>query len=80
MPRCYKSGKLTGGERRDASGRGGGNLVGSVTCGQSYSPQCDVMAGSGPSAGTPAGPGTQAGGQQAPPGNHQHQYRIGGRL
>ena len=37
----------------------------SVTCGQSYSPQCDVTAGSGPSAGTPAGPGTQAGGQQA---------------
>ena len=29
-----------------------GNLVGSVTCGQSYSPQCDVTAGSGPSAGT----------------------------
>ncbi len=46
-------------------GPGGGNLVGSVTCGQSYSPQCDVTAGSGPSAGTPAGPGTQAGGQQA---------------
>jgi len=38
-------------------GPGGGNLVGSVTCGQSYSPQCDVTAGSGPSAGTPAGPG-----------------------
>jgi hypothetical protein len=35
-------------------GPGGGNLVGSVTCGQSYSPQCDVTAGSGPSAGTPA--------------------------
>jgi len=33
-------------------GPGGGNLVGSVTCGQSYSPQCDVTAGSGPSAGT----------------------------
>jgi hypothetical protein len=46
-------------------GPGGGNLVGSVTCGQSYSPQCDVMAGSGPSAGTPASPGPQAGGQPA---------------
>ena len=45
-------------------GPGGGNLFGSVTCGQSYSPQCDVTAGSGPSAGTPASPGTQAGGQQ----------------
>jgi len=42
-------------------GPGGGNLVGSVTCGQSYSPQCDVTAGTGP----PAGPSTQAGGQQA---------------
>jgi len=26
-------------------GPGGGNLVGSVTCGQSYSPQCEVTAG-----------------------------------
>jgi hypothetical protein len=46
-------------------GPGGGNLVGSVTCGQSYSPQCEVTAGPGPPAVTPAGPGTQAGGQQA---------------
>ena len=37
-------------------GPGGGNLVGSVTCGQSYSPQCDVTAGSGPSAGTRPAP------------------------
>jgi hypothetical protein len=76
MPRCYKSGKPTGlaavlmlaaGQQAALAGGGpgGGNLVGSVTCGQSYSPQCDVTAGSGPSAGTPAGPGTQAGGQQA---------------
>ena len=38
-------------------GPGGVNLLGTVTCGQSYSPQCDVTAGSGPSAGTPAGDG-----------------------
>ena len=41
------------------------NLFGGVTCGQSYSPQCAVTAGSGPSAGTPASTGTQAGGQPA---------------
>ena len=52
-------------------GPGGGNLVGSVTCGQSYSPQCDVTAGSGPSAGALAGPrhpgGRPAGGQDRRP-------------
>ena len=34
-----------------------------MTCDQSYSPQCDVTAGTGASAGTPASPGTQAGSQ-----------------
>jgi hypothetical protein len=36
-----------------------------VTCGQSYSPQCDVTAGSGPSAGTPVSTSTQVSGQSA---------------
>ena len=45
-------------------GPGGGNLVGSVTCGQSYSPQCDVTAnwwipvtGRHPAAARPGRPG-----------------------
>jgi hypothetical protein len=46
-------------------GPGGVNPYGNVTCGQSYAPQCDVTAGTGPSAGAPASPGTQAGGQPA---------------
>jgi hypothetical protein len=44
-------------------GPGNGGFYGNVTCGQSYAPQCDVTAGSGPSAGTPASPGPRAGGQ-----------------
>ena len=58
-------------------GPGGGNLVGSVTCGQSYSPQCEVTAGSGPSAGTrpaPAPGGRPAGGQD------RRRGRSGGRV
>ena len=43
-------------------GPGGVNPYGNVTCGQSYAPQCQVTAGSGPLAGVPAGPGPQAGG------------------
>jgi hypothetical protein len=41
------------------------NPYGNLTCGQSYAPQCDVTAGSGPSAGTPASTSPQAGGQSA---------------
>jgi hypothetical protein len=48
-------------------GPGNGGSYGGVTCGQSYAPQCTVTAGSGPSAGTPASPGTQ-GGSQPPAG------------
>ena len=44
-------------------GPGGVNPYGNVTCGQSYAPQCQVTAGTGPSAGTPGSPGTQAGSQ-----------------
>jgi hypothetical protein len=58
---------LAGGQQAALAGGGPGgvNLFGGVTCGQSYAPQCDVTAGSGPSAGTPASTGTQAGRQPA---------------
>jgi hypothetical protein len=57
---------LAGGQQAALAGGGPGNngFYGNVTCDQSYSPQCDVTAGSGASAGTPASPGTQAAGQQ----------------
>jgi len=56
---------LVGGQQAALAGGGPGgvNPYGNVTCGQSYAPQCDVTAGTGPSAGTPASPGTQAGSQ-----------------
>jgi hypothetical protein len=56
---------LAGGQQAALAGGGPGNggFYGNVTCGQSYAPQCTVTAGSGPSAGTPAGTGAQAGGQ-----------------
>ena len=56
---------LAGGQQVALAGGGPGNngFYGNVTCDQSYSPQCQVTAGSSPSAGTPASPGTQAGGQ-----------------
>jgi hypothetical protein len=44
---------------------GTGGFFGSVSCGQSYSPQCVVSAGSGGSAGTVDSTGTGAGGQPA---------------
>jgi len=58
---------LVGGQQAALAGGGPGNsgFYGNVTCGQSYAPQCDVTAGSGPSAGTPASAGPQPGGQQA---------------
>jgi hypothetical protein len=56
---------LAGGQQAALAGGGPGgvNPYGNVTCGQSYAPQCQVTAGTGPSAGTPGSPGTQAGGQ-----------------
>ena len=55
---------LAGGQQVALAGGPGNNgFYGNVTCDQSYSPQCQVTAGSSPSAGTPASPGTQAGGQ-----------------
>jgi hypothetical protein len=56
---------LAGGQQAALAGGGPGgvNPYGNVTCGQSYAPQCDVTAGTGPSAGTPASPGPQAGSQ-----------------
>jgi len=58
---------LAAGQQAALAGSGPGNngFYGNVTCDQSYSPQCDVTAGSGPSAGTPASAGPQAGGQSA---------------
>ena len=58
---------LAAGQQAALAGGGPGNsgFYGNVTCDQSYSPQCQVTAGSGPSAGTPASAGPQAGGQQA---------------
>jgi hypothetical protein len=58
---------LAGGQQAALAGGGpgSGTPYGGVTCGQSYAPQCDVTAGTGPSAGTPASAGPQAGGQQA---------------
>jgi hypothetical protein len=47
-------------------GPGNGGFYGGVTCGQSYAPQCTVTAGSGPSAGTPASPGTQGAASRRP--------------
>jgi len=51
---------LAGGQQAALAGGGPGgvNPYGNVTCGQSYSPQCQVTAGSGPSAGIPGNPGT----------------------
>jgi len=45
---------LAGGQQAALAGGGPGgvNPYGNVTCGQSYAPQCDVTAGTGPSAGT----------------------------
>jgi hypothetical protein len=56
---------LAGGQQAALAGGGPGgvNPYGNVTCGQSYAPQCDVTAGTGPSVGTPASPGPQAGSQ-----------------
>jgi hypothetical protein len=56
---------LAGGQQAALAGggRGRGTTYGGVTCGQSYAPQCQVTAGTGPSAGTPASPGVQAGSQ-----------------
>ena len=56
---------LAGGQQAALAGGGPGgvNPYGNVTCGQSYAPQCQVTAGTGPSAGTPGSPGTQAGSQ-----------------
>jgi hypothetical protein len=56
---------LAGGQQAALAGGGPGgvNPYGNVTCGQSYAPQCTVTAGTGPSAGTPASPGTEAGSQ-----------------
>jgi len=56
---------LAGGQQAALAGGGpgSGTPYGGVTCGQSYAPQCDVTAGTGPSAGAPASPGPQAGGQ-----------------
>jgi len=56
---------LAGGQQAALAGGGPGgvNPYGNVTCGQSYAPQCQVTAGTGPSAGTPASPGPQAGSQ-----------------
>jgi hypothetical protein len=50
---------LAGGQQAALAGGGPGTGTpyGGVTCGQSYAPQCDVTAGTGPSAGTPASPG-----------------------
>ena len=58
---------LAGGQQAALAGGGPGTGTpyGGVTCGQSYAPQCDVTAGTGPSVGTPASPGTQAGSQPA---------------
>jgi hypothetical protein len=58
---------LAAGQQAALAGGGPGNngFYGNVTCGQSYAPQCQVTAGSGASAGTPASAGPQAGGQQA---------------
>jgi len=58
---------LAGGQQAALAGGGpdGANPYGNVTCDKSYSPQCTVTAGSGPSAGTPASTGTRAGGQPA---------------
>jgi len=58
---------LAGGQQAALAGGGpgSGTPYGGVTCGQSYAPQCQVTAGTGPSAGTPASPGTQAGSQPA---------------
>jgi hypothetical protein len=53
------------GEQPADGGPGNSGFYGNVTCDQSYSPQCDVTAGSSPSAGTPASGGPQAGGQPA---------------
>ena len=58
---------LAGGQQAALAGGGPGTGTpyGGVTCWQSYAPQCDVTVGTGPSAGTPASPGTQAGSQPA---------------
>lgn len=58
---------LAGGQQPALAGGGpGGGLFGGVTCDKSYSPQCTVTAGSGPSAGTPASAGTGTGSHRRP--------------